>query len=358
MKRIALQRGLAPLPVALAAASLAAAEAPVVVEGQAFETYEAYWASDVFRAVGGRCATPELDAADLAATPPSDCSLTSTTLNDAYLPGNIYEIPVVVHIIANGMGQGDLTDELVRSQIDVMNEDFQAMAGTPGAGGTDTRIAFKLATEMPDGSPTNGITRTTNATWFNDDGDYWTSLAWDPNEYLNIYTLNPKAGAALGYVPFLPQDARRGTAEDRVVILWSAFGRPAVGGGPYSQGRTATHEVGHYLGLFHTFQDGCQAEAPPNCYSSGDRICDTSPEEASVFGCPVSSESCSTPDPYHNYMDYSDDTCMTNFTPEQAQRMRCVLLNYRTTLYDTVVPISRMSWTQLRSVFGASGTSD
>jgi hypothetical protein len=122
------------------------------------------------------------------------------------------------------------------------------------------------------------------------------------------------------------------------VILWSAFGRPALGGAPYDQGRTLTHEVGHYLGLFHTFEGGCSTSA---CHTTGDRICDTASEANPEFGCPAGAVSCSsTPDPIHNYMDYTDDTCMTNFTQEQTRRMRCTLQSYRPLLAQPGGPIA------------------
>ena len=80
---------------------------------------------------------------------------------------------------------------------------------------------------------------------------------------------------------------------------------------PYNQGRTGTHEVGHYLGLYHTFQNGCGGS---NCYASGDRICDTNAESQPEYNCPNNSSSCGSTDPVRNYMNYSTDTCMNNFT--------------------------------------------
>jgi hypothetical protein len=226
----------------------------------------------------------------------------------------------------------------VQSQIQVLNEDFRALAGTAGAGGVDTRIEFFLATTDPNGNPTTGIMRYTNNSWFNDMGSYWNTIAWNTQRYLNIYTNNPAGGSTLGYVPDLPQGGTvLNSAADRVVILHSAFGRPATGGPPYNLGRSCTHEVGHYLGLFHTFEGGCGTAA---CYGSGDRICDTNPEASPRFGCPTSASSCGSPDPYHNYMDYADDGCMTGFTQEQARRMRCTLQYYRPLLAQPGGPLA------------------
>ena len=107
-------------------------------------------------------------------------------------------------------------------------------------------------------------------------------------------------------------------------MLWSSIGLNAPIGPPYNLGRTTTHEVGHYLGLYHTFDGGC---APASgCNTNGDLICDTNPESSPNFS-PCNRSTCGSPDPTNNYMDYSDDICMTEFTEEQARRMRCTLEN-------------------------------
>jgi hypothetical protein len=120
------------------------------------------------------------------------------------------------------------------------------------------------------------------------------------------------------------------------VVYWSTVGRPGPYGAPYHLGRTTTHEVGHYLGLYHTFQGGCAS--PGNCAHNGDLICDTNPESTPNFS-PCTRSSCGLPDPTHNYMDYSDDVCMDNFTLHQAHRMRCTLENFRVDLADASQPL-------------------
>lgn len=227
-------------------------------------------------------------------------------------------------------GTGFINEDRVRSQIDILNEDFLAISGTLGGGGDDAQIEFFLATEDPQGNPTNGITYSTNNTWFNDGGSYWNTLAWDTNRYLNIYTNS--ASGALGYVPDLPQGGIVGSNSDRVVVLYSTFGRNAPLS-PFNLGRTGTHEVGHYLGLYHTFNGGCQSTS--NCSANGDRICDTNPESSPTFGCPGARTSCGLPAPLDNYMDYSDDFCMRRFTPNQINRMRCTIEHYRSNLAIT-----------------------
>ena len=329
----------------LVAAAATANDGPLVVDGRRFSSWTDFTTSDYFQASGLRCGVPDRAARAallgfaLEGGVPGDCTSSTTNPSSDYDSTVTYEIPVVVHVITTAGGVGDVSDALIESQIDVLNEDFQAMLGTPGAAGTDVALHFVLASEDPGGLPTTGITRSANTTWYNDGGSYWNTLAWDPNRYLNIYTNT--AGGNLGYVPFLPTDGGGvfvGNANDRVVIHWQSFGRPAVGGPPYDQGRTVTHEVGHYLGLEHTFSGVCASGSSPACYSNGDLICDTNPEQNPVFGCPGSSNQCASADPYHNYLDYSDDTCMTEFTPEQARRMRCALEHYRPDLYRLATP--------------------
>lgn len=278
-----------------------------------------------------KCGTPDPRLRGGLIDGPGDCTLFSSTPGDQYDPSaGVYRIPVVVHVIRRTDGTGELSDDRVRSQIDILNEDFRAIAGTLGEPGNDTGVEFYLATEDPAGNPTTGITRSTNNTWYDDRGRYWDTLAWDTSRYLNIYTNN--ASGYLGYVPDLPQGGIVGTADDRVVILHESFGRGAPLR-PFDLGRTATHEVGHYLGLYHTFDGGCGSASA--CQTSGDLICDTNGQSSPTWGCPTSATSCGRPAPFDNYMDYSDDRCMDGFTPEQARRIRCTLENYRRDLYQS-----------------------
>jgi hypothetical protein len=291
---------------------------------------------------GNRCTTPVFAVAGIGTDNP-DCDFYQTNPSPAYAPVTLWRIPVVVHVIQSTSGMGALTAAQVQSQIQVLDEDYRALPGTPGAGGVDTRIEFFLATVDPLGNPTNGIVYHTDDTWFQDVGDYWTTTAWPTQRYLNIYTNTAQAYGvgSLGYT-LMPQNPNWiNTPQDRVVIRWDVFGRPAVVPGPFALGRVCTHEVGHWLGLFHTFDFGCDAGG---CHDSGDRICDTNPEAAPNYGCPTSAPSCGNLQaPVHNYMDYTDDSCMTEFTQEQARRMRCTLQSYRPLLAQQGGPSASVS---------------
>jgi hypothetical protein len=334
--------------------SLAAQQAPVItVGGQVFSTWQDYLNSTVFRGKGLRCGTKSVDI-DGGELTVSDCSLSSTSIRSKYAPQGhaVLRIPVVVHVLESTTGEGQITDDVILSQIEVLNEDMRALPDTPGENGTDARIEFFLASVDPNGHPTTGITHTIDNQWFNDSGSYYDTLAWDTHRYLNIYT--NRASGTLGYVSGMPQSGVVGLSSDRVVILWAAFGRNALIGAPYDLGRTATHEVGHYLGLYHTFEAGCGL--PAECYTSGDRICDTNPEAAPVYGCPASSSSCEADSPFHNYMDYTDDACYWEFTPEQINRMRCTLESWRTELPEcsTLASTSVRNAGQNPSVYSAT----
>ncbi|MCH2161743.1 MAG: hypothetical protein MK085_07700 [Phycisphaerales bacterium] len=312
------------------------ADGTITVGNQVFQSWKEYHQSRIFLGTNDfRCGTDvQHESQDgephgFLGGGPSDCSYGSTNPSDAYDPSVVtYRIPVVVHVIRDSSGsQGNITESKVESGIRILNEDFNALAGTNGEDGNDCRVEFFLAEVDPNGNPTNGITYSNNSTWFNDGGSYWNSLAWDPDNYMNVYTNT--ASGALGYVPFLPQDGNPGANEDRVVVLWSTYGEDGPYGPPFDQGRTLTHEVGHYLGLFHVF-DGCGG----NCSTSGDRVCDTNPQSSPTWGC-SNANSCSSADNIRNYMDYSDDLCMEEFTPQQNRRMRCTLEHYRPELAET-----------------------
>lgn len=269
--------------------------------------------------------------------------------------GEVYRIPVVVHVIHDGepLGTGrNISDTQIQSQIEVLNEDFRRKAGTPGWNnhprGADVQIEFVLAKRDPSGNLTTGIVRWNRNTqgWnappydFNYmNGTIKPATQWDPNRYLNIWVAD-LSGSILGYAQFpdlsgllgMPGDAGVGVCTqtantDGVVILSSVFGSALKGNfsgmsAPYHLGRTTTHEVGHWLGLRHTWGDG-------DC--TVDDFCDDTPLcDDQLYGCrahPAPACIAGERRMIENYMDYSDDGCMNIFTIDQAVRMRIVLEN-------------------------------
>jgi hypothetical protein len=223
------------------------------------------------------------------------------------------QVPVYVHVVTDG-AIGSLTTKQINDQIRVLNVTY---AG--GEGGVDTGFSFRLA----------GVTRTDNADWFyaNPSGVNEHSMKRALHQggpgALNLYSTT--AGDYLGWA-YLPDIVTKpGQAYlDGVVIDWeSMLGTSTTYAGRFDQGETATHEVGHWLNLEHTFFGGCA--------DKGDFVDDTPAQKTPTSGCPEGKDTCSAPglDPIHNYMDYSFDSCYTQFTAGQTQRMSDAWLLYR-----------------------------
>lgn len=255
---------------------------------------------------------------------------------------SVISIPVVVHVIHNGDAYGtgeNIRDEQVLSQIQVMNEDFRRMAGSPGFGpGVDVEIEFCLAQTDPSGNFTTGIDRVNlNLASFDRtavEGNLKPNTIWDPTQYLNMWTcrFSGDLNGVLGYAQFPSNSGLTGLAAnggaattDGVIMAYNAFGSSAIypAGSylaPYDRGRTTTHEVGHWLGLRHIWGDGgCTVD---------DFCADTPVAGAANFGCPTGTDSCPTNpglDQIQNYMDYTDDTCMDRFTQNQKERILTVM---------------------------------
>ncbi len=259
---------------------------------------------------------------------------------------SVITIPVVVHIVYKTQAQ-NLSIAQISSQIDVLNEDYRRTntdaANTPSLFANvaaDVEIEFRLAARTPDGKWTNGITRTqTNVSSFSQSSDNvkFSSTGgndiWDRNTYLNIWVCN-LGGGLLGYAQMPGGPANT----DGVVILYSAFGRTGLVQAPYNKGRTCTHEVGHWLNLYHIWGDDFGS-----C-SGSDYVNDTPNQADENYSCPTFPESScnNTSDMFMNYMDYTDDDCMNLFTNGQKARILGTLNGVRASLKSSLgwIPIS------------------
>ncbi|KAH6684838.1 extracellular metalloprotease [Plectosphaerella plurivora] len=213
-------------------------------------------------------------------------------------------IPTYVHILASSetVAGGWLSDADIKRQMDVLNADFGAH-----------NISFNVLE----------TTRTINNAWTTDaDGtNMRRQLRRGGYDALNLYFMRYVSGY-LGYCSLPSERGATNFVGDGCAILAASI--PGGSAVPYNEGRTATHEIGHWLNLFHTFDGGC------SCV--GDMIHDTPAESRDHYGCPIGLDSCPDRpglDPIHNYMAYTDDACMNEFTLGQAFRMRSAWYNLR-----------------------------
>ncbi|WNJ18993.1 M43 family zinc metalloprotease [Pontibacter sp. G13] len=231
----------------------------------------------------------------------------------------VVTIPVVFHIVYRTSTE-NISAAQIQSQLDVLNEDFRRLnsdADNTWSQAADTEIEFCLATVDPDGNATTGITRTStsvNGFGTNDRVKFSSQGgkdAWPASDYMNFWVCNI-GGGILGYAQFPGGSA----ATDGIVCDYRYTGTTGTATAPFDLGRTATHEVGHWLNLRHIWGDGgCGVD---------DFVGDTPTSDGANYGCATGHVSCGSTDMVQNYMDYSDDACMNLFTTGQKSRMQAL----------------------------------
>jgi hypothetical protein len=255
------------------------------------------------------CATPELSPKDVLKVESLSLSKLAETASfasfDSLAPRTI---PVYFHVIQSASGQGDVSDSVIRQQMNVLNQGF-----------VNTGLSFELIQ----------TTRTRNDQWFRVAPSTTAQTAMKRAlrrggaDALNVYTAN-LANDLLGWATF-PWSFARNPQDDGVVILTGSL--PGGETKNYNLGATLTHEVGHWVGLYHTFQGGCSN-------SAGDFVADTPAQATPSSGCPTGSDTCTGSqfpglDPISNFMDYSFDSCLDRFSPGQVQRLQEQMSLYR-----------------------------
>jgi hypothetical protein len=219
-----------------------------------------------------------------------------------------FSVPVYVHVMAAADGTGDVTDKQIRDQVAVLNTTF---AGRESSAAADTGFTFTLA----------GVDRFYNDKWHMDQqsNQYRRLTRQGGPDALNIWLVE---FAYLGIATF-PWDYGSSGDIDGIRVLWSSL--PGGSETNYNLGETATHEAGHWFGLFHVFQGGCMES------QGGDGVADTPAQSVATNGCPEGQDSCPSEglDSIHNYMDYSYDSCYNQFSLGQSTRMSEMWAAYR-----------------------------
>lgn len=290
----------APLLLLLASCAWGPADPAAPFDASPFQIGEQSWESQAdFLASGARCGS-ELTEAEIARVE-ADLAARGIHLDPTLRIGSPPTvtggvIDVYAHVIHSG-ANGDLTQQQVDDQIAVLNT---AYAGT---GWSFSLVSTDWTNDNQWFTMTPGSTK---------EADAKAALRQGTAEDLNLYFANPNFGY-LGWATF-PWHYTADPLMDGVVVLYETL--PGGAAAPYDEGDTAVHEVGHWMGLLHTFERGCRG--------SGDQISDTPYERSAAYGCPVGRDTCSAKagdDPITNFMDYTDDACMFEFSLGQDARM-------------------------------------
>ncbi|MGB9149545.1 MAG: zinc metalloprotease [Burkholderiales bacterium] len=267
---------------------------------------------------GARCSTRHVSDAEKAQHDKMLSDFRQANPGSADRAIGSVSIPVYVHVISANItvAGGNIPDSMITQQISVLNAAYGG-----GTGGIGSPFTFRLA----------GTTRTVNTSWYTmtpnstAETQAKNALRTGGPGTLNIYLANIGQGL-LGWATF-PTDYAANPKRDGVVVLTASL--PGGSATPYNLGDTATHEIGHWLGLYHTFQGGCT--------NANDNVNDTPAERSAAYGCPTGRDSCSARkypglDPITNFMDYTDDACMYVFSGGQVSRMDTLHQQYRSTL--------------------------
>jgi hypothetical protein len=293
-RRLLAAATLAVLPMVASAAQ------PFVLNGQAFASQKAFVDS------GARCSTHQPSELELMLQAASERSWLAEQRAQGRDPlaAAATTIPVHFHVITSASGQGAPSSQQINDQIAVLNAAF-ASSG----------FSFSLAS----------VDTSANDSWYSCTGgscetQMKSALRQGGANALNIYA-NNMTGGLLGWATF-PSSYASQPLMDGVVILTASM--PGGSADPYNLGDTGTHEVGHWMGLYHTFQGGCR--------NPGDSVSDTAAERSPAYECPTNRDSCRAKpgkDPITNFMDYTDDACMNNFSAGQDTRMVQMFQQYR-----------------------------
>lgn len=252
-----------------------------------------------------------------------------------------YTLPVVFHVIHNG-GLENLSGNRILQSLEWVNKSLanEIPYGNPEGANVDVELC--IANQDPQGNLTNGINRiASDLTDFDmliQDGNLKSLIQWDSRKYINVWIVKEvRKGTETGVAGYATLPGSHGSSTDGIVMEAAFVGEEISSNGVFS------HEVGHYLGLYHTFQGGCLND---DCVAQGDRVCDTPPDQTNIpVPCETTLNSCDTDtnsgfatdqnDKNNNFMDYNTLSCTNQFTPGQAERMRYFVTNDRSSLLSS-----------------------